>query len=125
MSILIFVQQENSKINRLSLEAISGAQQIGEHLNKAVNVCVFNESAANELKKLKLDNIIFVNNENLKEYNPLAYANAMEQVINNEKPDLIIAGHTYEARDWIPRLSARLDLPFISDCTRFKNDNAI
>ena len=31
-------------------------------------------------------------------------------------------GHSYETRDWVPRLSARLDIPFISDCIQFKMD---
>ena len=45
MSILVFVQQENGSINRLSKEAISGAQQLGEELKLPVNACVFNESS--------------------------------------------------------------------------------
>ena len=36
MSILVFVQQENGSINRLSKEAISGAQQLGEELKLPV-----------------------------------------------------------------------------------------
>ena len=123
MSILVFIQQEDGKINRLSKEAIAGAQQLGEQLGKSVNACVFNESVANELTNYKLDNVMLLNDDKLTNYNPLVFANAMEQVINNESPDLIIAGHTYEARDWIPRLSTRLDLPFVSDCTGFNNED--
>ena len=54
MSILVFVQQENGSINRLSKEAISGAQQLGEELKLPVNACVFNESAANNLLECRL-----------------------------------------------------------------------
>ena len=122
MSILVFIQQENGKINRLSKEAIAGAQQLGEALEKSVSACVFNETSANELTGLNLEKVILLNNEKLNDYNPLEFANAMEQVVKNENPDLIIAGHTYEARDWIPRLSARLDMPFVSDCIGFKNE---
>jgi electron transfer flavoprotein alpha subunit len=120
MSILVFIQQENGKINRLSLEAISGAQQIGEKLNKPVTALVFDENSANELTQFKLDKIVCVNDPQLTDSNPLTFANAMEQIIANENSTLIVVGHTYEARDWIPRLSARLDLPFVSDCTGFK-----
>ena len=123
MSILVFIQQENGKINRLSKEAIAGAQQLGEALAKPVSACVFNESSANDLTGFNLDKVTLVNNAQLRDYNPLTFASAMEQVVKSENPDLIIAGHTYEARDWIPRLSARLDLPFVSDCTGFKNED--
>jgi len=122
MSILVFIQQENGKINRLSLEAIAGAQQLGEKLNHPITACVFDEKSANELTSYNLDKIVCVNDSQLAEYNPLTFANAMEQIISNETSTLIVTGHTYEARDWIPRLSARLDLPFVSDCTGFKTD---
>ena len=125
MSILVFVQQENGSINRLSKEAISGAQQLGEELKLPVNACVFNESAANSLLEYELDKIIFVKNEELNEYNPIKFSTALEKVIKNDNHSLIIFGHTYEARDWIPRLSARLDLPFISDCIGYKNNEEL
>jgi electron transfer flavoprotein alpha subunit len=40
----------------------------------------------------------------------------MEQVIADTAANVVIFGHTYQVRDWVPRLSARLDAPFISDC---------
>ena len=123
MSILVFVQQENSTINRLSKEAIVGAQKLSDELGKSVIACVFDKTAASKLAEFKLDKVILVNDDSLTDYNPIIFASAIEQVINTEKPDLVIAGHTYEARDWIPRLSARLDLPFVSDCTGFKNED--
>ena len=75
MSILVFIQQENGKINRLSKEAIAGAQQLGEALEKSVSVCVFNETSANELTGLNLEKVILLNNEKLNDYNPLEFAN--------------------------------------------------
>ena len=48
-----------------------------------------------------------------------------ENIISKESPNLLLLGHTYEARDWIPRLSARLNLPFISDCINFKMDSKL
>ena len=125
MSILVFIQQENGNINRLSKEAISGAQQLGEELKLPVNACVFNETAASRLLEYELNKIILVKNEELNEYNPIKFSAALEKVIKNDNYSLIIFGHTYEARDWIPRLSARLDLPFISDCIGFKNNDEL
>ena len=36
----------------------------------------------------------------------------------------MVFGHTYETRDWVPRLSARLDKAFVSDCVnvQFESD---
>ena len=57
------------------------------------------------------------------DYNPFPYLSSMEQIIKSKNPELIIFGHTYETRDWVPRLSARLDQPFLSDCISHKIEN--
>ena len=51
------------------------------------------------------------------------FVKAIEEIIKAESPNYIVFGHSYEARDWVPRLSARLDIPFISDCIHFKMDD--
>jgi electron transfer flavoprotein alpha subunit len=40
---------------------------------------------------------------------------ALRQAIDAEKPDLVLFPHTYQVRDWVPRLAAGLDAPFVSD----------
>ena len=65
---------------------------------------------------LVLTNIIDTDNDVLSNYNPLFYLEAFNQLNMKYNPNLIIFGHTYETRDWVPRLSAKLDIPFISDC---------
>jgi electron transfer flavoprotein alpha subunit len=44
-------------------------------------------------------------------------------ILKDASFDLLIIGHTYQARDWVPRLSARCDIPFISDCIDYTYDN--
>ena len=118
MKILVFIQVDDNKINKMSLEALACAQ----NLEAEVSAITFSESAAKELSNYNLDKIIFAKNEKLNSYNPLSYAKALEELFNN-KYDAALFAHTYEARDWVPRLSARLDLPFISDCLGLKNEN--
>ena len=118
MKILVFIQVDDNKINRMSLETLACAQS----LNASVSAITFNEQAANELSKYELDKIIFAKNEKLNDYNPLNYAKALEQ-LNDENYNALFFAHTYETRDWVPRLSARFDCPFLSDCTAIKNEN--
>jgi electron transfer flavoprotein alpha subunit len=39
----------------------------------------------------------------------------VKQVIESESPQTIVIGHSYQTRDFIPRVSAKLDIPFIPD----------
>ena len=49
----------------------------------------------------------------------------METIINKYNPDLILFGHTYQTRDWVPRISARLNIPFLSDCISYNYTNSL
>lgn len=117
MKILVFIQVDDNQINRMSLETLACAQ----HVSNDVSAITFNNEAANELAKYQLNEVLLVNHEDLNSYNPLRYAKVLEQMIDNY--DNFLFAHTYETRDWVPRLSARLDLPFISDCIGLASDN--
>ena len=118
MKILVFIQVDDNKINKMSLEALKCAQG----LTSNVNAITFHEGAANELSNYNLNEIIFAKNENLNDYNPLHYAKALETLID-DSCNAILFAHTYETRDWVPRLSVRTNYPFISDCIDLKNEN--
>ena len=118
MKILVFIQVDDNKINRMSLETLACAQS----LNASVTAITFNEFVANELSKYQLDKIILAKNEKLNNYNPLNYAKSLEQ-LNDGSYNALLFAHTYETRDWVPRLSVRFDCPFLSDCTEIKNEN--
>ena len=118
MKILVFIQADDNKINKMSLETLRCAQS----LNADVSAITFHESVANELANYNLNEIIFAKNEKLISYSPLHYAKALEILID-DSCNAILFAHTYEARDWVPRLSARMNYPFISDCVNLKNEN--
>ena len=124
MKILCFIQYDE-KINGVSKEAVSLSQEIASKANGELTLLTFNESASNDLQKLQSDKVIFVNDSLLNDYNPLYYTAAVKQVMDEGDYDLLILGHTYEARDWVPRLSARLDIPFISDCVDYELNGAV
>ena len=123
MEILVFIQSEENKINPISLEALVGAQTIAKEIGANVSAATFSENTAELLKSKNLKTIILCNNQETNDYNPFPYLSSMEQIIKSKNPELIIFGHTYETRDWVPRLSARLDQPFLSDCISHKVDN--
>ena len=81
-----------------------------------LSAAIFNKNLSDTLTNYKLNGLIVSDNDELSNYHPLLYLEAFEQINRKYSPNLIIFGHTYETRDWVPRLSAKLDIPFISDC---------
>ena len=122
MQLFVFIQHEEEKINSVSLEALQGAQEIAEKYSGTVSAITFSSSIGDQLTGYELNEILIIENPKLEKYDPLYYVKAVEDVAIAESPCILVFGHSYEARDWVPRLSARLDIPFISDCIGFKND---
>ena len=120
MNALIFIQAENNKISRSSIETICGIQKLFSSSEDTISTISFNEAITEELNTYKINNNYFIND--MTDFHPLKYTAALEKIINDKKPNIIACAHTYQARDWIPRLSARLNIPFVSDCIDVKKD---
>ena len=116
MKILVYIQRDGDSIIRNSLEALAGAQKFAAESGGEIIAVCFDQGLTNKLTDYNISEVVNVSNNILKTYSPLHFTTAMEEVIAETSPDLVIFGHTYEVRDWVPRLSARLDAPFISDC---------
>jgi len=119
MKIAIYLQINDNKISPMSLESLVAAQKIKKETNGELHAIIFNKELSNTLSKYECDKIIVVENPNLANYSPLHFIESFNQINDKIKPNLFIFGHSYETRDWVPRLSAKLDIPFLADCTSF------
>ena len=118
MKILCFIQTIDGNAYNNSFESLFAAQEISKNNNAEVHAVVFNKDVATKLSTYNLNSVIYVNNSELETYNPEYYLKSLELLNNELNPDLMVFGHTYETRDWVPRLSARLDKAFVSDCVK-------
>ena len=125
MKLLVYIQQDQGNISSGSLESLKGAQEIAEKSNGTVSALTFSSKAGEKLTGYNLSEVLVIDNPQLETYNPLYYVKALEDVAGSESPDILVFGHSYEARDWVPRLSARLTIPFVSDCINFKMNSKL
>src|SRR5437773_6188609 len=117
--ILVFIEHRGGALNKTSLEAIAAAQKLGADMGqKASAVVLGSPSLAQEIAAYELEKIISAENDQLAEYTPDAYAAALEQVIRNADPQYVIMSHTYQARDFAPKVAARFGKGLIGDCIR-------
>jgi len=117
--ILAFIEQRGGNINKSSLEAITAAQTLGAELNQPVSLVVLgSDGAAQNLAAYEVQKVINATSDKLAEYTPDAYADALEQVVKQTEPAFIFFTHTYQVRDFAPKLAARFGKSLISDCIR-------
>lgn len=124
--ILVFIEHKNCILNKTSLEAISAAQAIGNYLGlkaTAVISCDKECPLAQEIAGYDLEKVIVAKNEKLVIYTPDAYADAWEQVIKATNPQFVVMSHTYQVRDFAPKVAARLGREVVGDCIRYRSEN--
>ncbi len=121
MKSLVIIEHKNGVLHRMSREAISGAQKIGGDITALV-IGENAESVSSELSNFQIEKTFIVNHELVPSYNVDGYKEIIKQVVDSISPNIIITGHTYQARDFMPRVSAALDIPFIPDIVELENN---
>lgn len=123
--ILVFIEHKNCVLNKTSLEAITAAQAIGKDLGlkvSAVLPCDKDCALAQEIAGYDLEKVIVAKSDGLATYTPDAYAAAWEQVIKSTNPQYVVMAHTYQVRDFAPKVAARLGREVVGDCIRYRAD---
>lgn len=125
-SILVVVEQREGKLNRVSWETITAAQSIAAATGWSLEAAVVGANAATiaaEVAGKKLAKVYLVESPKLEPYTPDAFAAALKQLITAKQPKLVLMPHTYQVRDFIPKLATKMGRAVISDCIGFKHEN--
>lgn len=119
--ILVIAEQRAGTLNRATWETIAGAQQIAA--GEPITIVVLGSGAgavANELATADVREVVNVEHAALEPYTPDGYTAALQQAIDQLAPSLVLLPHTYQTRDFAPKLAARLDRALITDATGVK-----
>ena len=118
MDILVVLENNKGAIHRMSLEAIVAAQKLAaeQNLSNALLALGADTGAlASAAAIYDTGEVLTVEHNLLSVYNSDGYAAALRQVIDQEKPSYVFFGHTYMVRDYVPKISAQLQRPFLCD----------
>lgn len=124
--ILVFIEHKNCVLNKTSLEAIAAAQSIAKDLGLSISAvipCDKECSLANDISQYALEKVLIVKNSKLDKYTPDGYADAWEAVIKATNPKYIVLAHTYQVRDFAPKVAARFGREVVGDCIRCRSEN--
>jgi electron transfer flavoprotein alpha subunit len=117
--ILVITEQREGRLNRASWEPIAAAQELREPV-KALTIGAGLDPVTREVAAADLAEVLIVEDALLAAYTADGYVHALAQVVEAEGPSLVFLPHTYQTRDFAPRLAARLDRSLITDCTAVK-----
>jgi electron transfer flavoprotein alpha subunit len=125
MKILVITEQRQGKLNPTSFETLVAAQQIAEANSATVSAVVVGKGVsglADEVAGKSVAQVLLVEHDLLENYTPDGYCFALKQVIESVKPGLVLFPHTYQVRDFAPKLAASLGKAMIGDCIGFRSE---
>jgi electron transfer flavoprotein alpha subunit len=124
-TIFVVAEQREGKLNRASFETIAGAQAISKETGWPVEVVLLGvalDSLAAELAAKNVARVYALESPALAAYTSDAYVFALKSFLSEKQPRLVMMPHTYQVRDFAPRLALALDRTLISDAVGYKNE---
>src|SRR5436190_776530 len=118
--ILVIAEHQSGKLRANTAELVVFAQRAGRDLGMPVVVAVAGRADLEPLKAAKIDRIVSLEASGLETYDPSLQIQALRQLVDREKPALVIAGHTTQGMDFMPRLAAALRKPLAAACVAYE-----
>jgi electron transfer flavoprotein alpha subunit len=119
--LLVIAELSASGVAPAGIEAVAAVQHLGDDVAVALlggNV----GPAIDAIRHLDVAEIIALEDEALSTYTPDGFVLALQPLISARAPVLVIAPHTYQARDYMPALAARLGSGLATDCIGLQRD---
>ena len=125
-TVLVVAEQRQGELNAVSLETLVAAQRAAEAQGANLVVALMGDGIAEQLQALgqhRVDRLIALEHESLANYGPEAHASALEGLLRDLQPDWVFFPHTYQVRDYAPRVAARFGRSLISDCVDLRPED--
>ncbi|HLW77982.1 MAG TPA: electron transfer flavoprotein subunit alpha/FixB family protein, partial [Terriglobia bacterium] len=123
--VLVFAEHQGGRIARPAWEALAAGQDLASALGGGVSAVVLGANAselAREAAAAEVSEIIALDSPLLAEYTSDGYTAALRALIGERRPRFVVFSHTYQVRDFAPKLAAALDSGFISDCLEYRHE---
>ena len=124
-TILVIVEQRDGKLNGVSWETIAAGQAIAAETGWALEAAVLGagvSSIAAEVARKKVSKVYDLESPALNPYTPDAFSAGLKNFLLKAQPRLVLMPHTYQVRDFIPKLATTMQRAVISDCIGFRKD---
>jgi electron transfer flavoprotein alpha subunit/NAD-dependent dihydropyrimidine dehydrogenase PreA subunit len=121
----VFAEQREGRLNRVALELLGKAQELGETLDQSVSALLLGDRVADltgTLIEFGAETVYLAEDEALKDYRTNAYTKVIEELVKAYKPNVLLLGATHVGRDLAPRVSRRVEVGLTADCTELTVD---
>ncbi|HLD74870.1 MAG TPA: electron transfer flavoprotein subunit alpha/FixB family protein [Bdellovibrionota bacterium] len=117
-NILVLIEHREGQTLDYNFGTLGLASQLAKKWSTGVAALILSdapESLLSKLKSKKIDEIITVKNEKLKNYSSDAYAEVLSKLIETNSPKALLFAHSSIGWDVAPKLSYRLNVGLVSE----------
>src|ERR1700683_5612931 len=121
--VLVVMEQRGGVWHRMSWETLAAGQQLAAQIGQTVSAAVVGQgigALAGELAGKKLERVYAVEHPLLAAYTADGFTAALEQLIRKAGPSIVLFPHTYQVRDFAPKLATRFNQVLVSDTIGFR-----
>jgi electron transfer flavoprotein alpha subunit len=122
--VFILGEQRDGKIQAVTFELLTWGRGIADDLGCELGCVLLGDEIENmeEVILRGADKVFFIQDPIFKNFLTQPYSNAITRLVNEEKPEVIIAGATTTGRTVMPLVAAKSSTGLTADCTELTID---
>lgn len=123
--VMIFAEQRRGHIEGVTFELLAKGRELAQKRGVNVTAVIMGKDIkelSEELVKRGADRVVSADHPGLENFITTTYANILAEIINSEKPEIVLAGSTTMGRALLPRVAAKLRTGLTADCTELEID---
>ena len=113
MSVLVYTESEEGTFKKIAFEAVSYAKGIANMLGTTVTAVSINGKHTDQLGKYGASKVLSVSNEQLDNFNALAYADVIAQAAQQEASNVVIISSSANCKYLAPLLAINLEAGYV------------
>lgn len=116
----VYAEFRNGRMAPVSYELLGVGRELADKRGVPLSAVLLGsglDGAAQELIAYGADKVYQADDQALAHFTDDAYANVMEDLVREHKPEIVVAGATAIGRSFIPRLATMLATGLTADCT--------
>ena len=117
--VFVLVEHRQGAIRDITFEMLTKGKALSEGTGKPLTALLLGNDIGEMAEQLKdlANRVVLIEDRKLENYNSEAYQRVLGNVFKQEKPFLVLIGHTAFGMDLAPSLATQMNIPFATDCT--------
>jgi electron transfer flavoprotein alpha subunit len=126
--VLVLADQKGGNFRQVIFEMLGEGKKIAQNLGEELQAVVAGEnvgSLSGPLGEAGADKVFIIENAQLANYTTDGYSKALVELVNQEKPSVILMAHNAIGKDLAPALAQKLGAGLATDVVAVELDNGI